>query len=104
MRERFWPSAYSDDGNLLLSGANDEVGAPVGCHGITSALPVDPGDGIIQSVSVSGFEGGVHLGGERGWSLWSMSGNSLVSSLWNGGATVGAHRVRSLRSISGRRR
>jgi len=30
------------------------------------------------------------LGGEQGWSLWSMSGSSLVTSLWNGGATVGA--------------
>jgi WD40 repeat protein len=82
--------AYSDDGKLLLSGASDEAArlwdATVG----RQLYLFTPETGIIRSVAVSGFEGGVHLGGEHGWSLWSMSGNALVASLWNGGATVGA--------------
>lgn len=84
--------SYSDDGNLLLSGASDKSARLWDATASHLLYQWTPGDGIIQSVSVSGFEGGVHLGGERGWSLWSMSGNSLVSSLWNGGPPSGPSR------------
>ncbi len=82
--------AYSDDGNLLLSGANDEAARLWDATGGRLLYQWTPEDGIIRSASVSGFDGGVHLGGEHGWSLWSMSGSALVKTLWNGGATVGA--------------
>ena len=82
--------AYSNDGKLLLSGASDEAARLWDAIVGRQLYLFTPEDGIIRSVAISGFEGGVHLGGEKGWSLWSMNGNALVASLWNGGATVGA--------------
>ena len=59
--------AFSDDGKLLLSGASDEAArlwdATVG----RQLYLFTPEDGIILSVAIAGFDGGVHLGGEHGW-------------------------------------
>jgi WD40 repeat protein len=82
--------AYSDDGKLLLSGASDEAARLWDAMVGRQMYKFTPDDGIIRSVSVSAFDEGVHLGGEHGWSLWSMRGGALVAPLWNGGTTVGA--------------
>ena len=82
--------AYSGDGKLLLSGASDEAARLWDAMVGRQLYRFTPEDGIIRSVSLSAFDERIHLGGEHGWSSWSMRGNGLVTLAWNGGATVGA--------------
>ena len=58
--------AYSDDGSVFLSGASDKAARLWMRQWDGSCTMFTLEDGIIRSVAVSGFEGGVHLGGEHG--------------------------------------
>jgi WD40 repeat protein len=80
--------AYSDDGRLLASGASDGSAALWDASTGRLLNRIRPDDGIVRSVSLPRFEGGLHVGGEQGWSVWSVSGNAVIKRLWNGGATV----------------
>lgn len=81
---------FSQDGRLLSSGAADgAVRVWDAAEGRVLVL-VTPGDGLVRSVSLRHFEDDLHIGGENGWSLWSIRGRSVAASLRNGGATVQA--------------
>ncbi len=82
--------AYSDDGAFLFSGGKDETvrvwfvqeGRPI--------LVLRPLAGVVRSVAARHFEDNISIGGETGWSLWSIRGGSTATLLWNGGATIGS--------------
>ncbi|MCE4540759.1 hypothetical protein LXT12_26370 [Pelomonas sp. P7] len=81
--------AYSEDGHLLSSGASDGSAALWDAATWQLMNRIQSDDGIVRSVATPRFEDGIHVGGEHGWSVWSVSGNPVVARLWNGGATVG---------------
>ncbi|MEI9994233.1 MAG: TIR domain-containing protein [Rhizomicrobium sp.] len=81
--------AFSDDGKFLTSGASDGA---ADLWDATAGRLLDkfkPDDEAVRSVSTPRFETGVHIGSEKGWSVWSVQGSSLVARLWNGSATIG---------------
>ncbi|WP_457350800.1 TIR domain-containing protein [Roseateles sp. P5_D6] len=82
--------SFSDDGKLLSSGASDGSAGlwDAGAGRLLNAFK--PDHGIVRSVTSARFEEGVYIGSEGGWSHWLVNGSSLVTRLWNGGATVNA--------------
>ena len=81
--------SYSEDGNLLTSGASDETVRLWDANEGRHLISVTPFSGPVRSVASLNFGDGLHVGGEQGWSIWSVGGDSLVTRLWNGGATIG---------------
>jgi WD40 repeat protein len=80
--------AFSADSKLLASGASD---GSVDLWDAASSRLLNvfrPNRGIVRSVVATSFENGVQIGTEDAWNVWSVSGSSLVTRLWNGGATV----------------
>jgi WD40 repeat protein len=82
--------AFSDDGRLLTSGGKDQSVRLWDVSEGRSLVTIRPGNGTIRSVSALNFEAGVRIGGEDGWSVWSVTGRRVASRLWNGGATIQA--------------
>jgi WD40 repeat protein len=82
---------FSKDGRLLTSGANDgAVRVWDAAEGRVLVAVTRPGHEAVRSVSLVDFDDDLHIGGDSGWSLWSVRGRSVAASLRNGGATVGS--------------
>lgn len=81
--------SFSNDGKLLTSGASDGAIDLWDTSADRLLIKIKPDDGIVRSVTTPNFEDDVHIGSENGWSVWSIKRSSLVTRLWNGGATVG---------------
>jgi WD40 repeat protein len=83
--------SFSNDGRLLTSGANDgAVRVWDAAEGRVLVAVTRPGHQAVRSVSLVDFDDDLHIGGDHGWSLWSIRGRSVAVSLRNGGATVGS--------------
>lgn len=81
---------FSDDGALLFSGSKDESVRVWDVQEGRPLVTLKPDIGIVRSVSARNFEDDIRIGGEAGWSVWSIRGRSMATRLWNGGATIGA--------------
>jgi WD40 repeat protein len=82
--------SFSDDSRLLTSGGADESVRLWDVSEGRLLVTTTPGNGVVRSVATIGFEDDLHIGGENGWSIWSLRGRSVAARLWNGGATVQA--------------
>ncbi|MEZ5997327.1 MAG: AAA family ATPase [Hyphomonas sp.] len=82
--------AFSDDGAFLYSGGKDET---VRIWFVDDGRPIvtlRPQVGIVRSIVARHFEDDIRIGGEAGWSVWTIRGGAMATLLWNGGATIGS--------------
>lgn len=82
--------SFSDDSRLLTSGGADESVRLWDVSEGRLLVTTTPSNGVVRSVASVGFEDDLHVGGEEGWSIWSLRGRTVAARLWNGGATVQA--------------
>lgn len=80
---------FSGDSKTLVSGGKDLAARIWGVEEGRLLATFTPENGNVRSVAWQGFADNLNIGGEHGWSIWSLRGNQLIAKLWNGGATVG---------------
>lgn len=81
---------FSADGAFLYSGSKDESVRVWSVKQGRLQVMLRPEIGVVRSLSAQQFEDDIRIGGEGGWSLWSIHGGDLATLLWNGGATIGS--------------
>ena len=82
--------AFTDDGKLLASGGSDSSVRLWDVGEGRLLTTITPGIDAIRSLAFHDFEGDLQVGGDKGWSVWSVRGHSMSTRLWNAGATIGA--------------